>query len=244
MSYSYQNGMPANYNMPYGNQEIYVQNNVNKSSGIGAVATGTAVGAAAGGLLGYFNNPLVSKNGVATDKFTKKVYETYIKKGTNPLQKSYEQGNTILNKIDKTKTVSELKDLFNSNKEATETFCNELKISIDEYFKNITDSNLSQNKEIIKDRIKNSNKLKFQNIKNDIQACWRQKNKTFEKASNVSQELFDSIKEASKGLKTKSILMYAAIAGVVGGILGFIGHKLIDRAKTMPMETQGQTIQQ
>lgn len=247
MTYSYNSAMPMNYNMPYGNQEVYIQNSPKKDSATGAVIGTAVAGAATGGLIGYIKNPLVSKNGIATDTFAKNVYETFIKKGTNPLKADYEQSLEILNKIDKAKTVSDLKNLFNNNKDAAKNICDNLKMTVDDFFKNINETNLSQNKDIIKENIKISNKMKFQNIKNDIQACWKQKAKTFEKAGNVSQEIYDSIKEASKGVKTKTILKYAAIAGAIGGVLGFIGHKVIKaakEAKEAQITNQTQTIQQ
>ena len=139
MSYSYQNPLPGSYGSPYGNQEVFVTNGKKSKNATGAVVCGALVGATAGGLAGYVKNPLVSKSGIATDNFTRNVYETYIKKGSNPLKNAYEQGNEILKKIDKTKTVKDLKDLFNNNKDAAKELCDELKINIDEYFKNIND---------------------------------------------------------------------------------------------------------
>lgn len=241
MTYPY-NSMPyGNANLPYANQEVYVVNSKQKKTQKAIIAGGIA-GIAAGGIAGFVKNPLVSKSGIATDKFAEKVYDTFVKKGTNPLKETYEQGLDILKKIDKTKNKNELKELFNNNKEAAKNICDELKLSVDDFFKNITDSNLSNNKDIIKEKIKATNNLRYQNIKNDIQACWKQKGKTFEQASTVSKELFESIKEASKGLKAKAIAKYAIILGLVGTAVGFVSHKIINIAKEKKI--QNQTAQQ
>ena len=66
----------------------------------------------------------------------------------------------------------------------------------------------------------------LQDTKNQIQACWNKEKKTFEKADSVKQEVFDAIKNSTKGLKGKMIAKYAAISGLAAGAVAFVAHKL------------------
>ena len=63
-------------------------------------------------------------------------------------------------------------------------------------------------------------------MKNWIQASWDKTENKFKKVDTVKQEVFDSIQDATKGMKTKAIIKYMAIAGLIGGAVSYVAHKL------------------
>lgn len=228
MAYSYSNPLT------YGTQQpvFYDGMTEKKSSSIPYGAGGLVLGAAAGGFAGNKINPFFSKNGNATDTFARNVFDKAIEKANDTEKNSYKQGLEILKEIDKVSTTDELKTLANSNKEAMKNVCTELGQSPDEFLQNITDNNLAANKKTIKEKIKAGNNTRYQDIKNNIQASWDKENKTFKKVDSVKQEIFDSITEATKGVKGKLIAKYAAIAGLATGIGAFAIHKIISNRTT------------
>ena len=66
----------------------------------------------------------------------------------------------------------------------------------------------------------------IQSMKNWIQASWDKTAKKFKEVDTVKKEVFESIKDATKGMKTKAIIKYTAIAAAIGGTLAYVAHKL------------------
>lgn len=223
MTYSYQS--PLTYGQP-SPPVMYDGMTEKKPSSLPYAAAGLVVGAGLGGFGGSKKNPFVSKNGSAHDTFAKNVYKKYIEKAPDAGKEAYNQGLEILKKIDAAKTPEELTELLNSNSEAMKEVCTELKQTSDEFVQNITKENLSANKKTIKEKIKAGNETRYRDIKNKIQSCWNTQTKKFEKPDTIKQEVFDAIKDATKGVKGKLIVKYAAIAGIITGTAAFIAHKI------------------
>lgn len=215
MSYSYSD--QANYY----NQPNYAINN--KPSAMPAVIGGAVVGALGGTIVGACKKTPVNKRGEATDKFAKEVYEKSLK---DEAKNIYNQGKNILKKIDKISTPDELKALINKNKKCLTTFCNDIGQSLESFLKNITDKNFKQNKKVIKERIVTTNNAKFQNTKNQIQACWNSVEKKFKKVNGVKDEIFKQIKNIKNPTKGKMIAKCAGIGALITGVLAFIGINL------------------
>ncbi len=223
MTYSYPSG-PLTYG--YEQPAMYDGMTKKQPSSIPYGAGGLVLGAAAGGFAGSKINPFVSKDGKATDSFTRKVFNNAIEKAPDAEKNAYKQGLELLKGIDKVSNPAELKTLADTNKEAMNKVCAELGHTPEEFLQNVTKENLSANKDAIKAKIKAGNDTRYQDMKNKIQACWNKEGKKFEKADSVSQEVFDSIKDSMKGVKGKMIAKYAAIAGVITGVGAFAAHKI------------------
>ena len=236
MSYPYSAG-PMNYANP--NMQVpYEEMAENKSCSLPYGITGAVIGAAGGGLIASRINPYVSIKGEVQDSFAKRAYEKYITKGKGTDKKLYEQTKDILEKIGSVHKPEDLKALFDENQDIMKIVCNELKQTPDEFCNNITQSNLSANKKIISERLKNGNKFRFQNMKNVILSCWDSKKREFSKPDSISRDMYDAIKDATDGAKTKVIAKYAAIGAAITGAIAFIAHKAIT------YKTQGQNQQQ
>lgn len=226
MSYSYSS--PLTYgpsNLPV----AYEDTAMRKPSSAPYAAGGFVLGAAGGAYAGSRKNPYISKNGEVSDSFAIKVYEKYLNKASDAGKEAYEQGLEILKKLDKTSTPEELKTLLNANEEAVKEICTELKQSPDSFVENITKENLSANKKTIKERLTAANKNRYQNMKNQIQSCWDKKPRKFKKPDNIKQEVFDTIKNASKGGKAKIIAKYSLIAGAITGAVAYAAHKIFSQ---------------
>ncbi len=222
MTYSYSSPLT------YGQQDptMYDGMTYKKPSSIPYAAGGLVLGAAAGGFAGSKINPFVSKDGKASDTFAKSVHDKVIETAADAEKNSYKQGQEILKQIDKISTPEELKNLADTNKEAMKNVCTELGQTPEEFLQNVTEENLSANKKTIKEKINAGNNTRYQDIKNKIQACWNKESKKFEKADSVKQEVFDAIKDSTKGVKGKLIAKYAAIAGAATGAAAFVAHKI------------------
>ena len=224
MAYSYSSPLTYGPNNPvaYEGMEYKAQ----KPSSVPTAVVGTLVGAGAGFYMGNKTNPYLSKDGSISDTFAKKAYETFVNKGNDSSKKIYNQNNDILKTIDGIKTPEELRALFNKNTDAVSKICEELKHTPEEFINGITQDNLSANKKTIKDRLTATNDNQIQSMKNWIQASWDKAEKKFKKVDTVKQDVYDSIQDATKGMKTKAIIKYAAIAGLVGGTVSYAAHKL------------------
>ena len=224
MAYSYSTPLTYGPNNPvaYEGMEYKAQ----KPSSIPTAIVGTLVGAGAGAYLGNKTNPYLSKDGSVPDSFAKKAYETFVDKNDDSAKKIYNQSKEILKKIDGIKSPEDLKALFNNNAEAVDKMCEELKHTKDEFINGVTQDNLSANKKTIKERLNAINDNQIQSMKNWIQASWDKTENKFKKVDTVKQEVFDSIQDATKGMKTKAIIKYTAIAGLIGGTVSYVAHKL------------------
>jgi len=197
-----------------------------KPSSVPTAILGTLVGGGVGAYLGNKTNPYLSKDGSIPDSFARKAYENFVNKNDDSVKKIYNQSQEILKKIDSIKSPEELKSLFNSNSEAVTKMCEELKHTPDEFINGVTQDNLAANKKTIKERLNAINDNQYQSMKNWIQASWDKTANKFKKVDTVKQEVFDSIKDATKGMKTKAIIKYTAIAAAIGGTLAYVAHKL------------------
>lgn len=204
-----------------------IENSQRKYSNLPLVAGTAIVGASAGGFIGSRINPKIKKNGMVSDTFAKAAYERYVKKVPEAGKDSYNQSLEILKKIDKIKTPEDLKALFTANPDAAKMVCVELEGGVDNFLDGVTKENLNANKKLLKDQLKSGNTARYQNMKNWIQSCWDKKKKKFVRPDDMSKELFNAIKHASYGGKTKLIAMGAAIGGVVAGSVAYIGSKIM-----------------
>ena len=225
MSYSYQNG-PLTYGPPQ-NTIYYEEPKYKKPSAMPLAIGSTIIGGGAGAIIGSRKNPYITKKGEIKDDFAKSTYEKYLDKAGNSTKKAYQGGLEILHKIDSVKTPEELKALFDNNPEAAKDVCNELKQNPNEYLKRINQNNLNANKKMIKEKINTSNNIRIRDMKNQIESCWNQNNKKFEKSDNVTKEVFDVIKKSTNKTKYKTIGKYAAIGAGIAGVIGFITGKLL-----------------
>ena len=227
MTYSYSSPMTYGPNQPvtYEGMEYKPQ----KPSSVPTAIVGALTGAGVGFYLGNKTNPYMTKDGNVTDSFAKNAYEKFVNKNDDSAKKIYNQSQEILKKIDGIKSPEELKALFNNNKEAVEKMCEELKHTTEEFINGVTQDNLGANKKSIKERLNAINENQYQSMKNWIQASWDKTSKKFKKVDNVKQEVFDSIKDSTKGMKTKAIIKYMAIATAIGGVGAYVAHKLFAR---------------
>lgn len=210
MTYSYSNQM----------QSVSIQN---QPSTTATIIAGAGLGAVGGTIVGACKKLPINKHGEATDKFAKQVFEKSSKKEELEI---YNQTKNILKKINKTVSADELKKLINTNKKAMSNFCKDLNITLNNYLSKITDKNLKSNKKIIKESLNLTNNLKFQDIKNQIQACWNSAEKKFQKANGVKDEVFKQIKNIKNPSKGKNIAKCAGIGALITGVLAFIATQM------------------
>lgn len=225
MTYSYQSG-PLTYG-PQQNGAYYDGVTYQKPSAMPVAIGGAVVGGGIGAYLGNKKNPYITKNGEIADTFAKNAYEKYINGTTGAGKEAYNGSLEILKKIDNIKTTDELKNLLNANKEAANDICAELKQTPDEFLSKVSQDNLNANKKVIKEKINAGNNTRFQDMKNQIQACWDKDKKKFVKNDNVKDDVFKAIKKSTSGVKNKIIAKYAAIGAAIAGVTGFIIGKII-----------------
>lgn len=214
MTYSYSGPLT------YGQQQPMMYDGMTKKepSSIPYGIGGLVLGAAGGGIAGSKINPYVSKSGVATDIFSSKVMSNLPEAD----KKIYNQCDTILQAINKSSTPEELQTLLTTNKEAADKVLG----NPNDFMQNVTEENLAANKKTLKEKFSTEKNTILQDTKNQIQACWDKEKKAFEKADSVKQEMFDAIKNSTKGLKTKITAKYAAISGLAAGAIAFVAHKI------------------
>ena len=226
MTYSYSS--PLTYG-PQPNGVYYDQMSYQKPSAMPATIGGAVIGAGVGAYIGYKKNPYLTKSGEVIDSFAKTAYEKYVNTVADAGKEAYEGGINILKKIDSTKTPEELKALFDANKEAAKEICTELKQTPEEFLNRVTQDNLSTNKKTIKEKLNAGNQTRYQDMKNQIQACWDKDKKKFVKNDAVKDDVFKCIKKSTNGVKGKIIGKYAAIGAAIAGVTGFILSKLFIR---------------
>lgn len=223
MTYSYSG--PLTYG-PQTNGVYYDEMTYKKPSALPAATAGVLVGGIGGAVVGGKKNPYVNKKGEILDSFAKTTYEKYVDKAAGAAKESYHGGQEILAKIDSVKNPEELKALLSSNQEAAKDICAELKQTPEEFLTNVSEKNLNANKKIIKEKINAGNNTRFQDMKNQIQACWDADKKKFVKNENVKDDVYKAIKKSTNGIKGKIIAKYAAIGAAVAGVVGFVLGKL------------------
>lgn len=228
MTYSYSN------QLNYGPQQVPLQYEgmtYQKPSLVPMTLGGAAIGGIAGAGYGaYKNNNInnfISKEGEVTDTFAKTTFEKYINHSAKEGKEAYNGGLNILNKIDSIKNPEELKQLFDANKEAADDICKELKQKPEDFIKNITNKNLEANKKVIKEKINATNNTRYQNIKNQIQACWNSEKNKFVKNNSVPDEIFNIIKKTSSGTNWKILGKCAAIGSAIAAVATYISGKLL-----------------
>jgi len=223
MTYSYSG--PLTYG-PQQNGVYYDSMEYKKPSAAPATIGGLVVGGATGAIIGNRKNPYMTKTGEVLDSFAKTAYEKYVNTVADAGKEAYEGGLNILNKNVSVKSPEELKTLLDSNKEAAKEICTELKQTPEEFMGRVTQDNLGKNKTTIKERITAGNNTRYQDMKNQIQACWDKDKKKFVKSDNVKDDVYKAIKKSTNGIKGKIIAKYAAIGAAIAGVVGFIAAKL------------------
>ena len=228
---TYSNQGPLTYgpiqNGAYSNDIGYSNYAQSSSAAVPAALGGIVVGGSVGAYMGNKQNPFFAKSGEITDSFTKSAYENYVNKAADKGKEAYKGGLEVLKKIDTVKTPEELKTLLNNNKEATAEILSETKQSPEEFLNRVTKENLEANKKTIKEKINTGNKTRYQDMKNQILACWDKDKKKFVKNENVTEEAYNAIKKSTSGMKTKIIAKYLAIGAAITGIVGFIVGKFL-----------------
>lgn len=225
--------MAYSYSTPltYGPQPelAYYDPAYKKSSSTSVAVVSAIAGGGVGAYMGYRKSPMISKSGEISDAFVKQAFESYINKAADSGKETYNEGLNILKKIDSVKTSEELKSLMETNKEAAKEFCAEIKQTPEEFLSNVTSDNLKDNKKVIKERITAGNNTRYQNVKNQIQACWDKDAKKFVKKDSVKDDIYEVITKSKNGMKAKIMAKYAAIGVGVAGLVGYVVSKFISR---------------
>ena len=219
MSYSYQSPNP--YGGTY-NDSVQTR----KPSAIPGAVLGSVIGGTTGAIIGNKKGSIINKNGEFNDAFVKNIYEEHIN-GSKNLKEIYNGRQNIINNIDKVKNQEELKTLFEKNKATADSFCKEINQTSEEYLSRISEKNIDSNKKIIKDKFITDNKVQYQDMKNQIQACWNKDKKSFVKAESVSDDVFNTIKKSKNKIKYKSTGKFGIIGAVVGAVCGYLGLSLL-----------------
>ena len=224
--------MPQTNSLPpvYGPNTTVQVKSPKKRSSIPAGVAGAVVGATvAGTAAGIWGNPYF-KNKEVVNSFAEKSFKNFLDK--NSTQKDVlNKIKNFLKELEKIKTPEELKTLFTNNNTIAEDYCKILNITLDDYIKTITSDNLAGNKKAISDTISQQCKNKIQLMKNWIQKCWDSSAKEFKKADGISDDVFNSIKEATKGCKLKMVALYAGIAAAITGVACYATHRFTSKKK-------------
>ncbi len=218
MAYSYQPNFVAN-----GQQnDMYSQ----KKSIALPVALGTgAVGGTIATVVASKRHPYISKQGKATDTFTKNVYKKYAKTAPEDFKTIYNQRQNLLKKINSVKSIEDLKTLINDNKKAMTDFNSG---KVDDFLNNITDENLKENKDVIKKHLETSRNTSLRNLKNMINKCWDKDKKAF--VNDIKNEkMVEAIKYSAKKCKLKSVAKCGIITTLITSMASFIACKLLDK---------------
>ena len=208
------------------NQAGYQQPVPKKKSCAGGAIAGATLGAVTGGVIAAKTNPHISKSGEVVEEFAQRAYQNFVDGGTDLAKKVHQQGVDIINNIKKVKNPDELRDLFNTNKEAVENYCKSVGQTIDEFLSTVTERNLKDNKEAVKNWFNTEAKTKLNSMKNWIQASYDATEKKFAKVPEVAQEAFEAIEKAANSGNGGRIAKTAAVVGVVGAIAGWCIHNL------------------
>lgn len=187
-------------------------------SGVGVFGAAT-LGFLGGGTIGYFKHRRPVKNGVVTDTFAQKSFDRYIDKGLEQSKKDfYTQAKNIMKKIDKVDTPEKLKALLNSNnavnKHAFPGF------SLDEFCRVLTSSNLTANKNKLKNALDMVYSKDIETMRSHIGLCWDAEKKKLVKVPEVGEKAFKAIKDTASKMKWNKALKYGGIgAAICGGLV-------------------------
>jgi len=240
MSYSYSTPLsygtqaPLSYvEQPQDSQQVMGQ----RRSAAPAVFLGGSLGLVTGTIIGVNKKPYI-KNGVPTDTFTRTVYEKYVNKVADEAERtSYGQYKEVIKKIDKVKNLDELKSLMSSNPEASKEIGMSLSgKTVDEYLNGIKDRNLHSAKKAIKNKLEAANNVRYEGIKTQITDAWNAEKKKFEKPDSMDKKMYKAIKRAASKMKAGCTAKTAAIAGLIGSVVGFAGHKIINHKKEVAQQ--------
>lgn len=242
MSYSYSTPLsygtqtPLSYEeQPQMDQQVQVYGQ--KRSSLPAACAGAGLGLITGTVIGINKKPYI-KNGVPTDTFTKTVYDKYVNKLAPETERtSYGQYKEVINKIDKISSVDDLKSLMTNNPEAAKEIETTLSgKTIDEYLNGVKDKNLNSAKKAIKKKLEAANNVRYEGIKTQITDAWNSDKKKFVKPDAMDKKMFKAIKSAAAKIKAVCTAKTAAIAGLIGGVIGFAGHKIISHKKEVAQQ--------
>ena len=227
MTYSTSNQL--NYALPK-TQPQYGEPKQSKLAVLPTTVAGAALGGIAGTGYGVHRGSLksyISSDGKVADSFVKTTYKKYVDTIATNNKEAYDGSLNILKKLKSVKNPEELKQLFEANQKAAEEICKELSQTPENFIKNITADNLEENKKLIKQKIDIGNKARYQNLKNQIQACWSKEKKEFVKNENVSDEVFNLIKRSSSKINWKMLGKFAAIGSSLSAIIAFVTAKFL-----------------
>ena len=206
---------------PQGYSQYYPQIYPRRSSLLGGVLTGAAVGFTGGALVtagvDYFKNRKpVNGSGEVSESFARRVMDRIIKKDYVAKGKEFfNQKLNVLRKIDASKTPEKFRKLMQKNRAFCSTLCDG--ISLDTMCKTVTKENIKGKISAIKERVQASLSTEIQNIKDAVHLCWDKENKKFVQPSGVDNKLFDIIKNTKNSINWKKVCKYGGItAGVFG----------------------------
>lgn len=229
MSYSYST-VPLSYgpNDQFGYEVDANQNQRKSHPSLLAGGIAAVVGAGGGVIVGSKINPYM-KNGVPTDKFAKLSYDRFVKSASDDVRQSYDQYKEVLKKIDKVKDADQLRTLMNNNPEASKVVSEPLHKETAEFLSLVNETNLSSNKTIIKDGMKNAINARHADMKNNISSCWDAGK--FVKPDGMDDKMFEAIQKTTKRVKAGCIAKWAGISAAVLGVATFVIHKIIRNKK-------------
>ena len=202
--------------MPIYNENETVTSTIQKQNSVPSGVAGAAVGAIGGGVVGYKKNPYINSNNLVSDTFTKKVHAKLLDSAKDDSKDIYNKTLEVLKKLDKIKSVEELKELKTNNPNI-----------ITANLENVKSENLAENIRTVKNALTSNVDTWHQETKNKILSAWDSKAKKFVKPENMTEEVFNNIKDATKGIKTKIVLKYATIASAITGTIAFALHKIL-----------------
>ena len=205
----------------------YTQATPKQASSVSVGIKTGLVGAAAGALVSLKHNPIIDKAGEISSEYVVKTYEKYLENSKDEVKKAYEQSIELIKKIDNAKSPDELRNLLKTYPDAVDFIAKDLKKTPDKFLKNINRWNLGRNKKTLKNRLKSANELRYQDIKNQIQACWDSEAKKFVKSENVSDSVYEALKNVKNSAKAKAAGKKALVVGGIAAVGGFILHKFL-----------------
>lgn len=241
MSYSYSTSAP--YSQPVSNipasqqgvqyqpvttvEEMQIPQQRQGASSLGVGITTGIVGAATGAIISLRKNPLINKAGEVSSEYAVKTYEKILEKSKDAEKVVYEQTQELLKKIEGVKSADELKTLLKQYPEAVDSLSKDLKKTPEKFIKHVNRWNLGRNKKVIRQRLEAANNLRYQDVKNQIQACWDSNAKKFVKGEGVSDTVYEAIKNVKNSTKAKAAGKKALVVGGISAVCGFVLHKIL-----------------
>ena len=217
------------YPLTYGPQpQQVVYNTETKKSSVPAFIGGAAVGGIGGAIVASKKNPFITKNGTFRESFLEKVFNNYIKNANATSKATYEYNSNFLNEL---KTVTNMQE-FNALKNSHTEFFNNLKLDT----QNITETNLKENLNTIKQQAQTDINTFKQNFRNKLHPYWNKDKSTFQNLNTTGDDIGNAISKTIKGVRFKNIMKYTGIGAVATGAVAFALHKILSYKNSLPKQ--------